>query len=1233
MHLLTTSSASLDDLVEPVDLRQAPADIVALSFTDSDLAGLATAWKAEAEKLPSMRLAALRDLRHPMSVDLWIDRVGVKAKVVLVRILGGYEWWRYGCDQLAATARAHGVKLALLPGESHDEDLRLIECSTLPREELDALLAYFREGGPENMTALMRRLAALAGHGAQAAGAVEVPKAGFYDYLAKGITNRPPLACRPSPPQGGRLAEAAVSPTIDTSESAASRERMISPPVGEMAGRPEGGVVERQRAGLAPIIPILFYRSMLLASDVAPIDVLAEALAAKGMRPVPIFVASLKDPTSSAFVEQALRDLNPALIVTATAFAAGAEPGAETLFDRAGVPVMQVIVATTRREAWEKSQRGLAPADLAMHVVMPELDGRILAGALSFKGESDLDPELGFRAFANRPEADRVEQVAARIEGMAKLQTTPREKRRVAILMPDYPGAAGRTGYAVGLDVPNSVLAMLHDLKSAGYAVEGIPETARALLDLVEAEGEGLSFEDYLAMSADLPAEAKAAVEAAWGNPSSFAPPSGLPAISPTRGEIASSSMVSPTSNAAGDGDATERPISPLVGEMAGRPEGGDVERQPQRAPNFPLRAATFGNVTVALAPDRGRSQDRRADYHDPTLPPRHELIAFGLWLRKKLGVDAIVHVGAHGTLEWLPGKAVALGQACFPEIVTGPLPVVYPFIVSNPGEAAQAKRRIAAVTLGHLPPPLASAGLDEDKQKLERLVDEYAQADGLDRRRRDRLAQLIVETAAKTGLATEAGVADTDQPDEALRRIDAWLCDLKDFAIKDGLHIYGRAEANDEPIRRQSAEAERAALLAALDGRHVTAGPSGAPARGRIDVLPTGRNLFTADPRTMPTPTALDIGEAAAAEVLRRYMQDHGDWPRSLVVDLWGSASLRTGGEEIAQGLALMGCRPQWDAATGRVTGIEVLPPAALGRPRVDVTWRISGLFRDMFPTQIALIDAATRAVAARDEDASENPLAEAARRDNVAPTRIFGSSPGTYGAGPEELLSGGNWQAREEFGRAYLDAASHAYGGAEGDGQHLPGAFADRLAEADLLVHTGDDPGRDILEGSADVAFVGGFSAAVALLGGKADVIVLDTTDPGKPKPRSVTEAVTRVVRARATNPRFIEGQMRHGPRGASEFAETVDRLIGFAETTNAIPGSLIEALHEAYVGDGKVRDFILRENPKAAAFIAERFASARKRGLWNPLRNSVDNDLEALMAEARGAAGAPAQKGRAA
>jgi cobaltochelatase CobN len=1172
LHILTTTTASLDDSAEPVDLRQEPADMVALSFTDSDLAGLAAAWKAEAGALPSMRLAALRDLRHPMSVDLWLDSVAVHAKVILVRILGGYDWWRYGCDRLAALARQRGIKLALLPGEDRDADARLAEASTLQQAELDALLALFRAGGSENMRALVRRMARLAGHEAQITTPVEVPKAGFYEP-GVGVVDRSALIDR----------------------------------------------LERPRS-FAPVIPILFYRSMLLAADAAPIDALTSTLREKGIAAVPIFVSSLKDKESLAFVEAALAELKPFAIVTATAFASGAEPGAETLFDRAGVPVFQVIVATTRREAWETNQRGLAPADLAMHVVLPELDGRILAGAISFKAEGEPDAQLGFRAVANRPEPDRVEQVARRIAAFLRLQRTPREERRVVILIPDYPSAPGRTGYAVGLDVPGSVLAMLRDLKQVGYAVEGIPDSPRELLDALERGGEGLHRDDYIAGFAGLPAFARETIEKAWG--SYGPPPSALPGISPPRGEIGSFGPAAHFTPLETGDEARRRLISPLEGEIAGRPEGG--------APStIPFRAAAFGNVTIALAPDRGRSQDRRADYHDPTLPPRHELVAFGLWLQKKLDVHAIVHVGAHGTLEWLPGKTVALSKDCFPEIVTGCLPVVYPFIVSNPGEAAQAKRRIAAVTLGHLPPPLSQAGLDEHQQKLERLVDEYAQADGLDRRRRDRLAKLIVETARTTGLFAEAGVARTDAPDEALRRIDAWLCDLKDFAIKDGLHVYGRAvDGEADPLRLASANAERQNLLAALDGRHIPAGPSGAPARGRSDVLPTGRNLFTADPRTMPTPTAFDLGSAAADEVVTSYLQSHGDWPRALVIDLWGSASLRTGGEEIAQGLALMGCRPQWDPSTGRVTGIEVLPPAALGRPRIDVTWRISGLFRDMFPTQIVLIDAAARAVAERDEDDAENPLAAQRRATGKLGPRIFGSSPGTYGAGIESLLSGGQWDQREELGRAYLDAASHAFGGFDGEGVAAPDAFAGRLAEADLLVHSGDDPGRDILEGSADVAFIGGFSAAVVALGGKADVIVLDTTDPQRPKPRSVAQAVGRVVRARAVNRRFIDGQMRHGPRGASEFAETVDRLVGFAETTHAIPGELIEAVHDAYVGDEAVRAFLLRENPAAAKVIAERFLSARRRGLWHPLRNSIDDDLAALVAEAEGRSNSKAE-----
>jgi cobaltochelatase CobN len=466
--------------------------------------------------------------------------------------------------------------------------------------------------------------------------------------------------------------------------------------------------------------------------------------------------------------------------------------------------------------------------------------------------------------------------------------------------------------------------------------------------------------------------------------------------------------------------------------------------------------------------------------------------------------------------------------------------------------------------------------------------------------------------------LAREAGIGAADVADDALRRIDAWLCDLKDLAVKDGLHIYGRAPAgSDDPLWLASAKAERAALIAALDGRRVAAGPAGAPSRGRRDVLPTGRNLFTADPRTLPTPTAMDLGRLAADEIVRAHLQSHGELPRAIVIDLWGSATLRTGGEEIAQGLALMGCRPLWDHASGRVTGVEVLPAAAMGRARVDVTWRISGLFRDLFPAQIALLDAAVQAVAARDETADENPLAEARRASCAGRLdRIFGTAPGAYGSGIEDLLGGETDTAT--LGTAYLAATSHAYGGATGEGVAASGAFAQRVASADLLVHPSDDPARDLLEGAEDAAFVGGFASAAKMLGRPVDLVMLDLTDPQRPRARTLSAALARIVRVRAINPRFIAGQMRHGYRGAAELAETVDRLVAFAETTGAVASELFDLLHDAYVADTAVRDFLLRENSPAAAAIADRLEAARRRGFWHPRRNDIDATLTALHPE---------------
>jgi cobaltochelatase CobN len=1112
MHLLATTATNLDEIVEAVDLGQPPGDIAILSFADTDLAALATAWEAERDTLPSVRLTHLRDLRHPMSVDLWTDRVGAHAKVIVVRLLGGLDWWKYGVERLSALARERDIALAVLPGEDRNDE-RLAAASTLPQSDLGTLLQYFREGGRENLRALLRNLAAHAGYDLAVAAPNAVPR--FAGYL----------------PNEGAVPLRRLAASLD--------------------------------AGKA-VVPVVFYRALLLAADTAPIDTLYTALVSRGLAPAPLFVTSLKDGDAAAFLADALTRLQPAVVVTTTAFAAGGTAGETTPLDIADVPVLQAISATTKRAAWHESARGLGAADLAMHVVLPELDGRILAGAIAFKDPLPPHDALAFTALASRPEPDRVDRVADRVAALVRLRATPREARRIAVLMPDYPGAPGRTGYAVGLDVPASVVALLADLKTAGYHVADAPATTHSLLAALSdgAEHAALSLAQYQRWLKRLPATAAAKLHEAWG--------------------------------AAAD--------DPNVRDGA-----------------FHFRARRFGAAWVALPPDRGRAADRRADYHDPQLPPRHGLVAFGLWLQHAAKIDALVHMGAHGTLEWLPGKAVALTAECFPDIVTGSVPVIYPFIVSNPGEAAQAKRRIAGVTIGHLPPPLVSAGLSGDAHELERLVDEYAQADGLDRRRRERLATLIVETARRSGLAREAGICGKESADDALRRIDAWLCDLKDLAVKDGLHIYGRPPAAaDDPLWRQSAEAERTALIAALDGRRVAPGPAGAPARGRRDVLPTGRNLFTADPRTLPTRTAMDLGRLAADEIVRAYLQTHGEAPRAVVIDLWGSATLRTGGEEIAQGFALMGCRPIWDPASARVTGVEVLPTAVMGRARVDVTWRISGLFRDLFPAQIALIDAAVQTVAARDEPADENPLADARRAASGATRlhRIFGTAPGVYGSGIEDLL--GHDADGAAIGAAYLAAASHSYGGPAGDGTATPDGFARRVAEADALVHPSDDPGRDLLEGAEDAAFVGGFAAAAKMLGRAADLVMLDLTDPQNPRARALSATLARIVRARAINPRFIAGQMRHGPRGAAELAETVDHLVAFAETTDAVTSELFDLLHAAYVENPEVSAFLLRENPQAAAAIAARFDAARRHGHWHPHRNDVDAGLAALRAE---------------
>jgi cobaltochelatase CobN len=1103
MHLVRTDQRSFDETAQAVDLEQSPADIVALSFADSDLSLLAAA--RDGARHPSLRLAALAQLKHPFSVDLHIEKVCSRARFVLVRLLGGMDYWRYGVEELAAASRRLGFDLAIIPGDTM-EDTRLDEASTVPVAALRQLTAYFRESGPENIAACLDFIAARISGDGDAPQPQPVPAFGAFAP-----------ACLPAAPN-------------------------------------------------AATAYILFYRSAYLAGDCAPVTALAAALARENFRVRAYFVSSLKDEAACAPLAQSIATEKPDVILNATAFSARLDGGGGVL-DGADAPVLQVIFSGVGVVQWREAQRGLSASDLAMNVVLPEVDGRIVTRAISFKRALAKDESLQFAPARHQPEPSRVAFVAALAGRWARLRRKTNAAKKLALILSDYPAKSGRAGYAVGLDTVQSARAILARLQEESYDAEVAPA------DLIERLQSGplrpaVTLEAYRAFFNALPSAFRVGVEAVWGQP--------------------------------------ENDLSVRDGAFA-------------------FRVLRLGKVLVALQPDRGAPENRKADYHNGALPPRHGFLAFYLWLRESEAIDALIHCGAHGALEWLPGKSVALSEDCAPEIVLGPVPLVYPFIVNNPGEAAQAKRRSAAVIVSHLSPPLVQAGAHGATAEIEALFDEYAQAQGLDPRRAKMLADLILQRAEATGLLQECGAKNED----ALIQLDAWLCDLKEMRINDGLHVFGQSpegELRNEMLAAYPAAdraavagkiaacgpAEMDALVHALNGGFIQPSPAGAPGRGRKDVLPTGRNLFAVDPRAIPTRTAWDIGQRLAQDVLDRYLQDHGEWPRRIVLDLWGSASMRTGGDDLAQGFALLGVRPLWDAASTRLSGFEILPLAKLGRPRVDVTLRISGLFRDVFPQQIEAFDAAVRAVAALDEAEDENPLAGQAE-----PRRVFGAAPGAYGVDLSARLAASDWRDRAELAEDYLAASDHAYGVGGDPLAPAPENFAARVRGADAFVHVQDLVGQDVLNADAFATHEGGFAAAAHHLGANPRLYHVDATRDDSAKVRTLDEEISRAIRGRATNPVWLGGMMRHGASGAAEIAETVDNLFAFAALGAGAEGRHFDLLFDAVCGDDHVRAFLEKENPRAARAIADKFSEAETRGFWTSRRNST----AAILAEMRG------------
>ncbi|WP_260639624.1 cobaltochelatase subunit CobN [Streptomyces angustmyceticus] len=1129
--------------------------------------------------------------------------------LVVVRLLGGIRAWEEGLAVLLAEDQHRPV--VVLTGEQAP-DAQLMEQSTVPVGIAAEAHAYLAHGGPANLDQLARFLSdtvLLTGHG-------------------------------------------------------------FEPP----APAPSWGPLDWEpRNATGPLIAVLYYRAHHMSGNTGFVRTLCEQIEAAGGRARPLFVASLRTPEPELIEELGAAD---ALVTTVLA-AGGSKPadasagGDDESWDAGAlaaldVPILQALCLTGPRSAWEENDEGLSPLDAASQIAVPEFDGRLITVPFSFK-EVDED---GLPVYVADPErAARVAGIAVR---HARLRHIPAAEKRLALVLSAYPTKHSRIGNAVGLDTPASAVALLRRLRADGYdfGTEEVPglesgDGDELIYALIEAGGhdqEWLTEEqlarnpvripaaDYRRWYATLPQELRDSVEEHWG------PPPGEMFVDRSR-----------------------------------NPEGDIV-----------LAALRRGNLLILIQPPRGFGENPIAIYHDPDLPPSHHYLAAYRWIAASaddggFGADAMVHLGKHGNLEWLPGKNAGLSAACGPDAALGDLPLVYPFLVNDPGEGTQAKRRVHATLVDHLVPPMARAESYGDIARLEQLLDEYAAISAMDPAKLPAIRAQIWTLIQAAKLDHDLGMEerpDDEGFDDFLLHVDGWLCEVKDAQIRDGLHVLGGApagaarvnlvlsilrarqiwggtsalpglrealgldesaatrttadaaeetaralvqameDADWDPAKVAGVAAGHPAAVAdildfaarqvvprlaattdeidhavhALNGGFVPAGPSGSPLRGLVNVLPTGRNFYSVDPKAVPSRLAWETGQALADSLVERYRSDNGDWPQSVGLSLWGTSAMRTSGDDVAEALALLGVRPVWDDASRRVNGLEPIGLAELGRPRIDVTLRISGFFRDAFPHVIGLLDDAVRLVAGLDEPAESNFVRAHAQADLAehgderrATTRIFGSRPGTYGAGLLQLIDSRDWRTDADLAEVYTVWGGYAYGrGLEGRParDEMETAYK-RIAVAAKNTDTRE---HDIADSDDYFQYHGGMVATVKALKGKApEAYIGDSTRPETVRTRTLVEETSRVFRARVVNPRWIEAMRRHGYKGAFELAATVDYLFGYDATTGVVADWMYDKLAQTYVLDPENRDFLQQANPWALHGIAERLLEAESRGMW--------------------------------
>ena len=1281
-----------------VFIEQDPGPIVILTAQDTDVSGLARAVDQLPHDFPAVRVASLLALAQPLTIDTYGEDVLEKAQVIVIRLLGGVSYWAYGLEVVQEIAERFGTKVIVIPGDDRPDPI-LSSRSTVPLMDVDQVWRYFTEGGVGNFRNLL-------------------------GFLADRYLDLPQTFESPQP-----IPKVGLYPF----------------PVFK---------IEHPRVG------IIFYRAHYLAGNTEPIDALCQSLISSNLTPVPVFISSLRDPDVQLDLLSILQpDDEPAIevLLNTTSFSllnpAPLYPASPTtvkdtaeLWSQLNVPILQVILSGGPEEQWRSDTRGLSPRDTAMNVALPEVDGRIITRTISFKGVQTKHPILQTDVMGYKSVGDRVRFVCDLAANWVKLRRSEIADRKVSLILANYPNRDGRLANGVGLDTPQSCVEILRSLKASGYTVSDIPEDGDQLIQWLtkgitnDPEGQGirpifqtLDRSKYTTYFETLPQDVQDAMARRW-----------IPLAPLVRGD-----MIGNEQN-----DTQQIQNSFLVplhkGDLGG---------------SFPISGIQLGNIFIGIQPSRGYDRDPSLNYHAPDLEPTHEYLAFYHWVRSVFNSHAIVHVGKHGNLEWLPGKSVALSECCFPEVALGPMPHLYPFIVNDPGEGSQAKRRSQAVILDHLTPPMTRAELYGDLQDLENLVDEYYEAMNLDPSRLKALREKIICLLEVTQLNQDLGLQLT--ADELRSRfentvmtgLDRSLCELKEAQIRDGLHILGqcptenqlrdlviaiarypqagriglsRAIAEDlgfdfDPLMADPAEKlegefrtvgaaiehieevaiglvaqlirsplaplgkggtgdrtnlqtdlklqpntpnsilvpltkgdlggsssieldwiektllpnlykttnELTNLLKALNGHYIPAGPSGAPTRGRPEVLPTGRNFYSVDIRAVPTESAWDVGRNAAETLVERYTQENGEYPKTLGLSIWGTSTMRTGGDDLAQALALMGVKPVWDGGSRRVVDFEILPIKTLGRPRVDVTLRISGFFRDAFPNLIELFDQAVALVSSLNESAQDNPIAASVIQEAQAWTetgldpsealarsryRVFGSKPGAYGAGLQGLIESQNWENSGDLARAYLNWSSYAY--TSKGGESAPEAFESRMQGLQVVLQNQDNREHDLLDSDDYYQFQGGMVAAVKTLANQTPTTYFgDNSNTANPKVRSLTEEISKVYRSRVINPKWIDGVMRHGYKGAFELSATVDFLFGYSATTGVVPDHMYAGIAEAYLLDETVQAFLQKSNVWAARDMAERLLEAHQRKLWKNADPNILGKLQTIALTAEG------------